>query len=396
MNSLGGGQLERPAGRARPAARGRFRPSLEPLEERSLPSASPLTSIHPGNFLVPHAVTPSAGVVELEVIYPDNQVALGTGAMLDSTHVLTAGHVLYSARDGGYAKDVFVLSSTSDYQPAWALPRNGGLSLPSGALVGSYERVDPSWISFSASNPGATSPTVNDIGLVTLAAPLATRSFTLGSTTFANGALFQTAGFNPGAGRSPLTALGTVSGDGVDFTQSGSPAVPGQSGSPIYQTSSTGTPILYAVLTGADGFLPSSKVYGTRITPALAAEIQGWEKADQTLGIPAPHPGAGPVTLQHPAVTTTPLQRPAPASSTVYALDYYWRYNYPNYSQFYGPTYNGYSYVSPWGSTVQSQTDYFTPNDYMRYDQYQNAPYVYQYYETQSQPWYDLWEDPAW
>jgi hypothetical protein len=172
--------------------------------------------------------------------------------------------------------------------------------------------------------------------------------------------------------------------------------LPGQSGSPIYQVTAKGAPVICGVLTGADGFSPSSTVYAARLTPSVIAELQSWEKADKALGIPNAHPGAAPVTIQHPDVTATQPQGSASASPSIRALlDYNWQYNYPNYSQFYGPTYNGYSYVTPWGDTVQAQTDYFTPNDYMRYEAYQNAPWVYQEYE--SQPWYDnLWEPQAW
>jgi V8-like Glu-specific endopeptidase len=335
------------------------------------------------------------GVVDLKVTYPDSQTAMGTGALIDSSHVLTAAHLLYSAKDGGYATSIE------------AIPAANGLGHSVGVAYGTYERVDPSWLSFNPSHPGATSPTVEDIGLVTLNRPIgnSTGWFGLGYSNkkaFFTGATFDTAGY-PGSLTNSLPQLrveagkelGTVSND-ITFMQSSLAALPGQSGSPIYQVSGKGAPVIYGVLTGADGYSPSSTVYAARLTPSVIAELQSWEKADKTLGIPTPYPGASLVTIQHPAVTATQPQGVASASPRIRALDYYWQYNSPNYSQFYGPTYNGYSYVTPWGDTVQAQTDNFTPYDYTRYDVYQNAPYMYQYYETQSQPWYDLWEDPAW
>jgi V8-like Glu-specific endopeptidase len=92
--------------------------------------------------------------------------------MIDSTHVLTAAHLLYSAPDGGYATSIV------------AIPDANGSAAPFGVAYGTYERVDPSWLGLSQSHTGTTSPNVNDIGLVTLDQPIgnSTGWFKLGYT----------------------------------------------------------------------------------------------------------------------------------------------------------------------------------------------------------------------
>jgi hypothetical protein len=148
---------------------------LEALEERSLMSASPIAPTAVVNAPTIAATSALMGVVELEVTYPDHQTAVGTGAMIDCSHVLTAAHLLYSAKDGGYATSIE------------AIPAADGLGHPVGVAYGTYERVDPSWLSYNPSHPGATSPTVEDIGLVTLNQPIgnSTGWFNLGQNNFA-------------------------------------------------------------------------------------------------------------------------------------------------------------------------------------------------------------------
>jgi V8-like Glu-specific endopeptidase len=354
-------------------------PSVEQLDLRLVPSVAPI---------IPVRGSPSMGVVELIATFPDGGSAAGSGALIDSCHVLTAAHLIYSAQDGGYATSITTLAAA-----------NGGSS-PFGAAFGTYERVDASWLGFSRAHPGATSPNVEDIGLVTLNRAVGnfTGWFGIGygnSSAFYKGATFQTAGYPavPGLSGPEMyagsgQALGVASTGGIAFSQSSLAALPGQSGSPLWQTSARGAAVIYGVVTGADGYLPSSDAYAARITPAVYNELRSWERADKVPPTVSGVTDASQVTLRHPAVSAAP-QGGRTATQVVYALDgQYWQY--------YAPSYWGYSVVTPWGSTEQYMTDYFTPNDYTRYAQYELAPYVYQTWETAQQPWWDLWEDPAW
>ena len=324
-------------------ARG-FKPSLEQLDQRILPSLSPAT---------PTAGSPLQGIVELQVTYPDGQTAEGTGALIDSSHVLTAAHLLYSAKDGGYATSVE------------AIPAANGSQQSFGVAFGTDERVDPPWLSFDQANPGETSPSVEDIGLVTLNRAIGqlTGTFSLGysnnNSSYA-GANFQTAGYPalPGLTGPQMFAesgksLG-VSSDAIGFSQSSLTALPGQSGSPIYQTSAKGTPVIYGVLTGANGFSSSSEVYATRITQSVYTELMSWEKADTTPPVYSSVVSASQVKLQHPAVTmiapvaTATMQKAGTSVTLVQPLDVGWASNPNVYSMFYGDPYYGYlSYTPP-------------------------------------------------
>jgi V8-like Glu-specific endopeptidase len=301
------GLPKRKASQTRP---NHFKPVLEQLDERLLPTLTPVT---PTGSL--------QAIVELQVTYPDNQTVVGTGAMVDSSHVLTAAHLLYSAKDGGYAASVE------------AIPAANGSNDPFGVTFGTYERVDASWLSFSKSNAGMTSPSVVDIGLVTLnrAIGKSTGWFSLGhnnSNAFFAGATFQTAGYpdlmglsGPQMYSASGKALGTVASDGIGFSQSSLTALPGQSGSPIYQTSSSGSPVIYGVLTGANGLSSTSEVYAARITPSVYSELQGWEKADKMPPTFSTVISANQAALQHPLVSATQLKSVATSTTTIYALD---------------------------------------------------------------------------
>src|SRR5206468_2957499 len=125
------------------------------------------------------------------------------------------------------------------------VPAAGGGMAPFGVAFGTSERVDPSWVRFSASHPGETSPKVADVGLVTLnrAVGNATGWFQIGfgrNNAFYRGAAFQTAGYPAAPSQSGPQlyagsgqALGPVAGGGIAFSQANLAALPGESGSPL-------------------------------------------------------------------------------------------------------------------------------------------------------------------
>jgi V8-like Glu-specific endopeptidase len=128
---------------------------LERLEDRVTPSLSAVGNV---------TRYPSSAVVEVQITWQDGHHSVGTGVMIDSFHVLTAGHNIYSYADGGssqnpnggFAKQILVTPALS------------GNSAPFGTANMVWERVTPTYMSYSANNPGRTGPGSQDIGLITL------------------------------------------------------------------------------------------------------------------------------------------------------------------------------------------------------------------------------------
>src|SRR5689334_19770705 len=78
--------------------RSSFCPAIEALEERAVPAIVPVNA----------AVYPYSAVVQIEVTYPSGYTYVGSGSMIDANSVLTAGHVAYSAIDGGYPTSMII------------------------------------------------------------------------------------------------------------------------------------------------------------------------------------------------------------------------------------------------------------------------------------------------
>jgi V8-like Glu-specific endopeptidase len=308
---------------------------VEFLDRREVLSASPLN---------PVSGLAASAVVNLKVTFPDHQTVLGTGAMIDSYHVLTAAHMLYSAADGGYATSIV------------AAPGANGASTPFGVAYGTKERVDPSWLSFSQAHPGSTSPSVEDLGLITLDRTIgnSTGWFTIGynnNNSFFKNATFQTAGYPSLAGVNAAKAVmisgksqSAVSPYGVTFKQSALTASSGQSGSPVWKTSGKGSPLIYAVVTGANGFSDSNSVYATRITRNAYNELLGWKRSDRT---PFPNQIGVPL-VAHPAVSGVHTALTSTSTVIVQALDDYefdGGYGYADNSGY--TDFGGYNYDDP-------------------------------------------------
>jgi V8-like Glu-specific endopeptidase len=361
------------------------------LEQREVLTLSPVAAGSAGAF---------RDVVELQATFPDNKSFVGTGALIDGFHVLTAGHLLYSAQDGGYATSVKVT------------PELSGGKAPFGVAFGTFERVDPSWVNFSRANPDGTSPKVADIGLVTLNRAIGyttgTGWFTLAynnnNAFFAN-APFLTAGYPAIAGVNGAQmyfemgrAMGASSTNGIAFHQSDLSVLSGQSGSPVWQTTPRGGALLYGVVTGANGFTTSSISFAARITQAVYSELMAWERVDR---MPAVYSGvtmASQVRLQHPAVTVGPVKTTGtPAimalsnytdnlncviknffSGNWYAPDGY-SYYPKTWEQMYSPAPSNCIYYDPYyrGSNYSS---YYDNYDYSGYSDYGYNDYGYDDY----------------
>jgi V8-like Glu-specific endopeptidase len=340
---------------ARPTAR----LQLEALEQREVMSVTPVGAGSAGIY---------RAVVEVQATFPNGKSVEGTGALINGDHVLTAGHVIYSAADGGYATSVKVT------------PEQYGERAPFGVAFGTFERVDPSWINFSKTNPGGTSQNVADIGLVTLNRAIGyttgwfTPAYNNNNAFFAN-APFLTAGYPAlnGAGNAQMyvengRVMGASGTNGIAFHQSSLPVAAGQSGSPLWQTTARGGALLYGVVTGANGFAASNIAFASRITQAVDNELMAWERVDRMPAVYSNVTMASQVRLQHPAVAAATV-RPATTTPAIVALDAYDGYTYRlgTYDAYGNSFYRTYNQYGTWTGGWLSQ-NYSNYRDYYSWD----------------------------
>jgi V8-like Glu-specific endopeptidase len=245
---------------------------LEVLEVRETPA---LTAVSPT------AGYPYTSIVKLVMTYPNNQVRIGSGALVDGFHVLTAGHNSYSAANGGWAKSIRVI------------PQMNGTSHPFGSAWMTYQRTYNSFINFDKSNPGRTATNVRDIGLLTLDRNIGNSTGWMGfgydnnDARFAAGKTFNTAGY-PGApydGQKMYYSGGKIAGlsadkQAIQYWQSQITTYGGQSGSPVWEyVSSTNKRTILGVHVAGSG-TASSLNFATRITQTIFNDLQRWRQSD--------------------------------------------------------------------------------------------------------------------
>jgi V8-like Glu-specific endopeptidase len=277
-----------------------FRPCFDGLESRKVFSLAPVP---------PSAPSPFSAIVKLEGIFPDGESYVGSGFLVDSYHVLTAGHLVYDYDDGGFAASITVI------------PELYGTSQPFGAATMIKERTMPAWQAFSAAHPDLTGPDAQDIGLITLNRQIGNETgwmsygYSNDTSTYAAGAIFDTAGYpaDPASGYDGLhmayssgPIVGLPFGEGaIAYHQSDISTYGGQSGSPLWAHS---TGVVSGVVCGAEipntagRFRPAISGGGamgmaTRITPAIDNYLRRLIVADTP---PVPPPPA----LQPPGATS--------------------------------------------------------------------------------------------
>jgi V8-like Glu-specific endopeptidase len=232
----------RPAtARRRPTAR----PTLESLEERAVPSLTPVSA---------NAGYPFTSICKMYMWFPDGKEFQASGAVVDSFHVMTAGHCVYDGADGGWATSIEVI------------PEMSGSSQPFGAAWMTYERTYSTWINYSNSNPGKTAAGDMDIALVTLNRNIGYSTGWMGfgwDSSYIDYYNLNTAGYPAQSG---------YNGQGMyyDYTSSvavgssiyyGDGFIPGQSGSPVW-TLISGQREIRGVAVGSNGL-------ATRITQQI-------------------------------------------------------------------------------------------------------------------------------
>jgi V8-like Glu-specific endopeptidase len=225
---------------------------------------------------------PYSAVVRVVTTYPDRQTFVGSGALIDRYHVLTAGHCVYNARHGGWAKDQRVYAGQT------------GSTKPFKVAHGVNNRTFNSFIDDDkASKDGKHMPGDGDIGLITLDRALGDETGWFGfgwdDDDFFNGRSMYKAGYPAAQGYSGFDlylshgrVLGAHAGTGasfgyVDWDVKSMPAVGGQSGSGLYVVEEkSGQTIIYAVHDLGN----SDRGYAEVITKDVFETLQGWLAED--------------------------------------------------------------------------------------------------------------------
>jgi V8-like Glu-specific endopeptidase len=251
-----------------------FRPILEGLEAREVFSLTPVPS---------HAGFPYTAIVEIQETFPDNKSFVGSGVMVDSFHVLTAGHVVYSYADGGFATSVTVT------------PELNGNSAPFGSAFMTYERTYTTFVNFSKAHPDQTAPGDMDIGLLTLNRNIGNSTgwmsfgYDNNNSDFSAGTILNTAGYPAAGGYDGLQmefSAGQIAGlssDGsaIMYYQSQITTFGGQSGSPLWRyIPSQNSRVVYGIHVGGSGAADSLN-FSTRITQGIFNDLQNWRTVDQ-------------------------------------------------------------------------------------------------------------------
>ena len=243
-------------------SRKQARPVVEGLEARLVLSLTPVAAGSPAPF---------TAIVKLDITYPDGQQFVGSGAMIDSYHVLTAGHVVYSYEHGGWATSIT------------AVPELHGTSEPFGAADSTAVRTFNTWMNYDQGHPGLTSPDAKDVGLITLDKAVGYQTgwfsyyYNNNIGAFGYGSVFDTAGYPASNGydglnmqfsSGPIDGLSS-GGGGLQFHDPNITIYGGQSGSPVWSPSDG---VVYGVAV-ADTF-------AIRITQSIYNQLQTWVAAD--------------------------------------------------------------------------------------------------------------------
>jgi hypothetical protein len=282
-----------------------FRPGvrlqLEVLEGRCLPSMTLITNA---------STFPFSAAVHIESTFPNRQTYFGSGAMVDGTHVLTAGHMVFDESLGGWATQITLYAGMTG--------RNSSVAIASGT----WERTFTSYVNDNVSawqrnHDNRHVAGDGDIGMITSSTDISSRTgyFAYGyddGTNFA-GSILNTLGYPaqnyPGVNQ--YLQAGTISGtiDGTSgsfsslyFSQSNIHMEHGQSGSPVFAYFTSGPHAGQRIIYGIMDVYNSSTGYAERITSDVFAALQSWRANDNS---PTEHTGRGVVrVLDRPHSTT--------------------------------------------------------------------------------------------
>jgi V8-like Glu-specific endopeptidase len=204
----------------------------------------------------------NAAIVHITATFRDGTTGMATGALLDSTHVLTAGHVVFDQSDGGWAKSVTVT------------PGEQGMATPLGSYQAAQLATTQGWA--LTQNPGS------DYAIVTLSKPVTGVStfFHLDAATTQQllGTTVTTAGYPGDKGSAFPTSdqfqeTGTIAQVTSTLELSQMDVYPGQSGSPVWIQDAQGD---YDIV-GIVDFQTSATNGFVRITQNLEQAVANWD-----------------------------------------------------------------------------------------------------------------------
>jgi V8-like Glu-specific endopeptidase len=216
---------------------------------------------------------PYTAVVHLYSTFPDDEVFLDSGVMIDRFHVLTCGHAVYNARHGGWASQIDVYAGESGSDRPFEVAHSTLMR-----TFGTFMDED------DASENGCHSVGNGDIGLVTLDRTLGDETGWFGwvfnnDDSFFEGRTLETIGYPGGddyggqmvhQGGAIIGAVGGAAGfGGLQWSLDSMTSIPGQSGSCLFDPE---TGLIYGVLDLGDG----EYGYGERITEEVFNTLGQW------------------------------------------------------------------------------------------------------------------------
>jgi V8-like Glu-specific endopeptidase len=248
------------------------RPTLERLEDRLTPSIQPVSST---------TSYPYSAAVELLADFQGHEIS-ASGAFIDPTHILTAGHALYDFTYG-LADSVTVYAG-----------RNGDTVQPFGAIPGAHWTVHASYVSGPYQGQAAY-----DLGIITLNTPLGNTAGYLGvsplvpDSYFDNGGTIATLEY-PGdthSGVNQYLATGPATNADVNalyWQLQNIPIEHGSSGAPVYVTDSSGARYIVGVvseLSPIEGI--ASRINNTKFNWILS-QVSSTATISATVPTPSP------------------------------------------------------------------------------------------------------------
>jgi V8-like Glu-specific endopeptidase len=203
-------------------------------------------------------VQPMRAITKLFMTFPNGQSYTCSGAMIAAKYVLTAGHCIYSKNDGGWATRVEAIPGLNDtYKPY-------------GSAFATNLRSYSGWTSNQNSNA--------DMGLITLDREIGNTTgwFNVSALPSVNGLKATVTGYpaDRDNGLKMYTHSGKIRRSTATRMTYPMDTAGGQSGSPIYQPSTTAFPSVFGVHTS--GTVNGKTNSGVRIDSAKFQDLQTW------------------------------------------------------------------------------------------------------------------------